>query len=204
MSLSMMTMVVVVVIAVVVLLTSFILFKTMVIYALEQHSQQEQEFKGSSQSSVAFARIVKCLSVIYDGKEFYFIFVDWYERIQTTGMKTLQKRHRYFPPLVKVWKPQGLVIPLTPRSIIRRVWCVHNCIRFCSRHERIMGAFESSCENPLQCNCNLKCKIMYWCPTHNTHDCIICPLKNKITEDVHCESKEYFLFDLDWGFQNSI
>jgi hypothetical protein len=147
-----------------------------------------------------YAQIRSCLEIEAQGYVYFFMFVRWFERIGESSLKP----GRITPPLVREWPKNKIAKPITPRSLLNKVFVVHNCVRFCNRLSP-QRVFESNCPSPLTCRCNRKCMLKPYCTLHNSSTCqpSVCGFVNFIYKDIHHpDIKEYMVFDLEWGFQN--
>ena len=113
------------------------------------------------QEEIWYGRINQCLKVRVNGLCFLFAFVWWYEtkhrsrwsHVVPTGFKLVSKST----------DNRANNLPLTVMELRERVLVQHFCIRTCNR--------VPPCDNPLSCNCNIKCKLSSLCLLHNTLNC---------------------------------
>ena len=144
--------------------------------------------KFNDSEDIYFARISKCLQIRSEENRFNFVFVHWYEKKRSSSFE------RQIPQglkLVRKWAGNSARnLPIHPSSLKERILVQHFCKRNCT------------CGEPLNCGCDVTCKIRWYCLPHRSHTCL-CEHKQQM--DWHHHSiNEYLVASKENGFQDSL
>ncbi len=156
-----------------------------------------------SDTGTQYGTIQRCLELTLaeTDRVYFFIFIRWYKKSDESKLKP----NRPSPPILKNWKDNSKSWPITPESLLHRVWIVHNCVRMCHKVDTTRGVMAGTCPDPLSCICNSKCRPRPCCAIHPNGQCVDgeCDQSDIVSKDCHNpELGEFLLFDSDWNFQD--